>query len=166
MDNIHIDVTGVRQVGLRFEEFPDLLYDEMKAEIEALSTELLLRIEAATPSDTGLLRSQERLRIFADKDSIKGYVDVAGDKSKDFAKAGALEYSAHRSGSVKAHKMRLDHLWAEKLNNPITVMVDAFPRTPNIQEFAFERGPLAAMEPEIIARLTAVVDKTVAETNA
>ena len=167
MDAIRIDVTGDRQVGLRFEHFPDALYDELKAMIEELTAELFARVEAATPTATGRLRNQERVRIFTDPNHIKGYVDIAGQGgSQDFAKAGALEYGATRSTKVVAHKMKLDHLWANRLNAPIIVLVEAHSRRPNIAEHAFERGPLETMQPEIIARLNAVVEAAAAEANA
>lgn len=166
MDAIRISVTGDRQVGLRFDEFPQVLYADLRREIETLSAQLFAAVEADTPSKTGLLHSQERLRLFTDPNRITGYVDIAGTKgSQDFAKAGALEYGAHRATKVSAHSMRLDHHWALKLAEPETVMVQAFTRTPHIAEHAFERGPLKAMEPEVIARLNAVVQKAVAETN-
>ncbi len=167
MDTIRISVTGDRQVGLRFDNFPDALYEDLRSEIDALSSELFTRVQAATPSLTGQLRSQERERLFTDPNRITGYVDIAGGKgSQDFAKAAALEYGAHKATKVKAHAMGLDHHWAEKLAAPEQVLVEAYVRTPNIQEFAFERGPLAQMQPEVIARLNAVVEKAVAEANA
>lgn len=167
MDAIRIDVTGDRQVGLRFEQFPDALYEDLRKEIDALSIELLTRVEAATPDRTGQLRSQERLRLFTDPNRITGYVDITGTKgSQDFAKAGALEYGAHRATKVSAHEMKLDHHWSLKLAAPEMVLVAAYARTPNIEEFAFERGPLAAMQPEIVSRLNAVVEKAVAEASA
>jgi hypothetical protein len=167
MDSIHIDVTGARQVGLRFEEFPDALYAELRVEVDALSAELFAQIEAATPVKTGRLRSQERLRLFTDPTRITGYVDIAAPKgSSAFAKAGALEYGAHRPTKVSAHSMRLDHVWSQRLAAPETVLVSAYSRTPDIAEHAFERGPLAAMAPEIVSRLKAVVDKAVKEANA
>ena len=171
-DMIHIDVKGDRQVGLRFETFPDALYDELRQEITALANELFGRVAAATPELTGKLRSQERLRIFADPNRITGYVDIAGGKgSNDYAKAGALEYgSKGKPTKVSAHHMRLDHHWSIMLAAPETVMVtklgEDYSRTPNIEEFAFERGPLEAMQPEILARLSAVVEKAAAEANA
>lgn len=165
MDTIRVNVTGDRQVGIRFDEFPDELYDDLKAEISALTTELYGLIDAATPDRTGRLRSEERARVYSDKDRISGRVTIAGD-SKDFAKAGALEYGAHRSTKVSAHQMRLDHVFGQKLSAPLMVLVDAYSRTPDIQEVAFERGPLGAMEPEIIARLNAVVERNVAKANA
>jgi hypothetical protein len=167
MDSIRIDITGDRQIGLRFDEFPDALYEDLKSEIDALSAELFSRIQAATPNRTGQLLSSERLRLFADANRITGYVDIAGAKgSQDFAKASALEYGAHRATKVSAHDMRLDHHWEKKLAAPETVLVEAYSRTPNIQEYAFERGPLAQMQPEVAARLNAVVAKAVADANA
>jgi hypothetical protein len=164
MDTIRVNISGDRKVELLFEEFPDGLYADLKAEINALSMELFARVEAATPQLTGKLRSEERVRLFADPNRITGYVDIAGT-GQDFAKAGALEYGAHRATQVSAHSMRLDHVFGEMLASPMTVMVDAYSRTPDIQAFAFERGPLDAMAPEIVERLNAVVDRVTAETN-
>lgn len=167
MDSVRIDISGDRQVGVRFETFPDALYEDLRKEIDSLSIELLARVEAATPDRTGRLRSQERVRVFTDPTRITGYVDVEGSKgSGDFAKAGALEYGAHRTTQVRAHSMALDHHWALQLAAPETVLVDAYSRTPNIAEHAFERGPLAAMQPEVVSRLNAVVEKAVAEANS
>ena len=168
-DMIHFDVKGIREVGLRFEQFPAELHDQIKAEIDALSKQLFAMVNAATPSKTGRLRSQEWLKLFDDGDSIKGAVYIAGQgsgKNSDFAKAGALEYGAHMPFEVAAHAMKLDHAWANQLANPLTVQVKSHPRKPNVPEFAFERGPLAAMQPEIIERLNAVVAKAAAQANA
>lgn len=166
MDSIKIDIAGDRQAGLRFDEFPDVLYEDLRKEIEELSLELLLRVEAATPSRTGLLRSEERLRLFTDKDRITGYIDVKADGQQEHIKAGALEYGAHKKHKVSSHTMRLDHFWEQKLDAPITVLVDAIPdRTANITEIAFLRGPLEAMRPEIAARLRAVVENAVTKAN-
>jgi hypothetical protein len=159
MDSIRIDVAGARQVGLRFDEFPDRLYDDLRVTIDDLSRQLFGLIRAKTPDLSGRLLGQERLRLFADKNRITGYVDIAGEGSQDFAKAAALEYgSKGKSTGVKAHGMRLDHYWATQLARPRMVMVEAYNRTPNIAEAAFERGPLATMAPEIAVRLNAVVE--------
>ncbi|HEY2178102.1 MAG TPA: hypothetical protein VGH15_05920 [Caulobacteraceae bacterium] len=167
MDHIHAEITGARNVEILFERFPDDLHGALYSEIHALAEELLARVEAATPSRTGRLRSQERARMFDDKNRIAGVVDIAGEKgSRDFGKASALEYGAHRPTKVKAHKMRLDHAWGAALNAPMTVLVDAYTRTPDIAEHAFERGPLAAMQGEIFTRLGAVVDKAAAKAGA
>jgi hypothetical protein len=167
MDSFSIEITGDRKVGLRLDEFSDGLYEALRQEVDELSVELFARIEAATPMLTGQLRAAERLRLFADKNRITGYVDIAGAKgSQDFAKAAALEYGAHAPTKVSAHSMKLDHYWATKLGAPEAVMVDAYTRTPDIAEHAFERGPLAAMAPEIVARLNAVVEEATGAANA
>jgi hypothetical protein len=167
MDAIKIELSGERQVGLRFDEFPTQLYTDFQKEIAALGEELLDRVEAATPELTGRLRGEERLRVFSDPNRITAYVDIAGEKgSQDFAKAAALEYGAHKATKVKAHTMRLDHVWAEKLNEPMTVLVADYSRTPDIDEVAFERGPLASMQSEAVARLNAVVARATAQANA
>lgn len=166
MDAIRIGVKGDRQAGLRFDEFPDALREGLREEIDSLTNELYGRIRAATPSKTGDLRDKERVRLFNDKDRITGYVDIAGKKgSQDFAKAGALEYGARRTKKVNEHKMRLDHYWHDKLDAPRMVIVKAFDRRNNQAEHSFLRGPLGAMQPEILRRLNSVVENAVQEAN-
>jgi hypothetical protein len=165
MDSIHISLTGDRQVGLRFEEFPDVLYEDLRQAITALADELFARVVAATPSKTGELRSQERVRVFADENRIAGYVDIGDGTINDLRKAGALEYGAHKETSVKSHSRKLDHVFDRALSAPMDVIVEAYTRTPNIAATRFERGPLAAMQSEIITKLNAVVEKAVAGAN-
>jgi hypothetical protein len=167
MDAIKFNVTGPREVGLRLDEFPNGLYDDLLHEIESLTNEAFARVVAKTPSRTGKLRSEERVRIFADKQRISGRIDVDAPKgSEEFAKAGALEYGAHHArGEISAHAMKLDHAWSQRLGSPIHVMVAAHARPPNIAEVAFERGTLAEMQPEILAGLNEVIAKRVAEAN-
>lgn len=154
--DVHVDIAGDRQVGLRFEEFPDALHAELLALIGGqLGPELETLVEAATPDRTGRLRGEEGLRVFDDPQSIKAQVSVTAE----FAKAAALEYGAHRSTNVKAHSMRLDHAWSRRFNAPLSVLVSAYTRTPDIDEVDFLRGPLAAMAPEAIARMEDVVAK-------
>lgn len=164
MDSIKATVTGDRQVGLRFEEFPDQLYDDLRREIDALAHELLGRIQAATPVLSGQLRSQERVRVFADKDKIKGYIDLAAP-GKDRAKAAALEYGAHRNAKVKSYSRTVDVVFGEHLDAPVTQIVKAHSRPTNIMEHAFERGPLADMSSEIQNRSAAVVKNAVDQAN-
>jgi hypothetical protein len=166
-DQVRIDIAGDRQTGLRFEDFPDDLHDDLRSEIDSLSRELLSRIEAAVPSKGGTLRSQVRLRMFGQEDRIRGYIDIDGRKgSTDYAKAGALEYGSRgKPTKVGAHQMKLDHFWDHRLAAPTNVLVDAYSRTPNIAEHSFMRGPLAAMRPEIVQRLTGVVERAVADAN-
>ena len=166
-DQIRIGIDGERQTGLRFEDFPDELHDDLVGEIDGLTRELFARIQSATPVGTGKLRSQQRMRLYDQKDRIKGYISVAGEKgSTDYAKAGALEYGSRgKPIKVGAHQMKLDHFWRTRLAAPITVLVGAYDRTPKIAEHAFMRGPLEAMRPEILQRLNAAVEKAVAGAN-
>lgn len=164
--DIHTDIKASRSAGiLSLEAFPDALYEDLRIEVDALATELFALVQADTPSLTGKLRSQERLRFFADKNRITGRVDIAGT-GPDAAKAGALEYGAHRPTQVRAHSMRLDHAWGEAFSAPESVMVAAYTRTPDIEALAFESGPLHEMQPEILARLNAVVEKAATAANA
>ena len=168
-DMIHFDVTGTRQVGLRFEAFPQGMHDDLRAAVEDLSAQLYASVFAATPDRTGRLRSQERVRLFDDPNRITGYIDIAGEgsgKNSDFAKAAALEDGASGSTKVPTHTMKLDHYWSNALAAPVTVVVEAYSRPSNLAAERFERGPLEAMQPEIIARLNAVVAKNTAEANA
>ena len=165
MDTVKINLTGDRQAGLRFEEFPDELYAALKQEVTALTDELFSRVQAATPELTGELRSKERVRIFTDENRITGYVDFGNLTIEEIKKAAALEYGAHKETAVKSHSRKLDHAWANALAAPLDVIVAAYSRTPNIAERAFERGPLAEMRDEINSRLNAVVEKAVAQVN-
>ena len=165
MDAVRIGLTGDRQAGLRFEEFPDALYEDLRRTISTLGDELLALIEAATPSRTGELRSKERLRIFTDTDRITAYVDVAADGRDEIVKAAALEYGAHKKTNVQSHSKKLDHVFDRALSAPMDVLVKAYTRTPNIAEHAFLRGPLAAMRGQAFERLNAVVEQAVAGAN-
>lgn len=162
--DIHATITGERQVELLFEAFPDRVYADLRAEIEALTAELFALVRARTPQRTGRLASEERQSVVAGKDRITGRVDFQGP-SGDLAKAGALEYGAHRTTSVRAHSMRLDHVFAERLNGPMSVLVSAYSRTPDIAAVEFERGALDELQPQIIERLNAVVELAAAEAN-
>lgn len=164
-DFIRIDIEGDRQAGLRFEEFPDDLRDDLRAEIDALSNELFGRIEGAVPRLSGDLAGKVRRQMFVDKDKITGRVTIDGKgsgKGSDFAKAGALEYgSTGKKFKVAAHSAKLNHLWSERLAAPMTVLVKAHERPSTIREHAFMRGPLRAMQGEAVARLNAVVERAV-----
>ena len=148
MDAIKIGLIGDRQAGLRFEEFPDVLYEDLRKAIDSLTNELFARVQAATPELTGDLRAHERVRIFTDENRITGYVDVHGSVA-DIKKAAAVEYGAHKTTNVKSHSMKLDHFWNTALTAPIDVIVIAYSRTPNVAEVAFDDARLLAIAPEI-----------------
>lgn len=161
MTGVRIDIKGDLKVGLRFAEFPDELRANLLAEINDLSAQLFVMVKAATPELTGRLRSQEGVKVFDDKNKISGKVFVDDESANDAIKAADLEYgSTGKSIEVKQHEMSLDHIFDKMLANPMTVTIPTYARTPNVAAHSFERGPLAAMQPEIIARLSAVVEAT------
>lgn len=167
MAQIHIDIAGARQVGVRFDAFPDALREQLRGEISALANELFARVQAVTPELTGRLRGEEGVAVFADQDKISGKVYVNAADQQDVRKAAALEYgSTGRPVSVQSHEMALDHYWSTRLAAPETVIVKSYSRTPDIVEVAFERGPLAAMQPEIAVRLNAVLENATKAANA
>ena len=161
---LHIEVDNDLRAGLKFEEFPDALREELVAEIDALAHEAFTRERAAIPVRTGKLQGQLRQVTHNDPKRIKGaiYIDGQGSGSgSDFAKAGALEYgSTGRKFDVGARRMKLDHFWEHRLRAPMEVLVKAYSRHSTIMEHRFARGTLEAMAPEILQRLEAVVAKT------
>jgi hypothetical protein len=158
---IGFTLTGDRSLSLRFDEFPRKLHDRFLAKVREITARLADAVRADAPhGKTGKLANSVVERVYDDGPArIKGRVTV----SRDFAKAAALEYGAHKRTKVSAHAMRLDHVFANRLAAPLTVAVGAYSRTPNIEATRFMRGPLAAAEAEIAEELRAVVDAVIAE---
>ena len=166
---INIEITGDRTIGLKFDEFPDQIYEDLHREINALANEAFAREAALLPVRSGRMASQERVRVFPDKNRITGYVDFDGQGSgsgSDYANIGALEYgSKGTSVSVAEHTSQLDHVWNRHLAAPLAVLIKAFDRTPNIGEHDFARGTITSMQGEVTSRLNAVVAKAADEFN-
>lgn len=153
--DIGIEITGARQVELKFEQFPKEAHDAILQRIKSLTSRLAARIRGAVPKGpTHKLENDILVQIFDDGDRISGRVSI----SDDFAKAGALEYGAHRSTKVDKHSMSLDHFWSQILDRPMQVVVSAYTRTPNITEHKFLRGPLATMDEEVITEIREAVE--------
>lgn len=151
-----------RKVGLLFDEFPQQLRSVLLARIAGLTGQLYASVQAAAPRGaTGKLSRSIAMRVENEADYIRGAVFV----SADFAKAAALEYGAHKGFTVKAHEQRLTHVFGEEIS-PESVEVAAYQRHANIAERRFLRGPLAAMEPEIMAALEEAVTGAVNEAAA
>lgn len=168
-DQIRIDIAGDRQSGLRFEEFPDHLRDALRDEISALTREAFGRYRAQVPVKTGKLQRQVREAVHNDPDKVKGvvYIDGKGSGSgSDFAKAGALEYgSTGKKFDVKAHRMNLSHVFERALAAPMNVLVKASKRHSTIREHRFARGTIESMSSDVLKRLNAVVERTIAQDN-
>lgn len=155
-DNIGVVITGDRQVAIKFDQFPIALHDPLKATITSLTGALAANIRAAAPDKTGKLRSEIQDTVFDDgADRIVGFISVSGD----FAKAGALEYGAHRATRVSAHTAKLDHVWSKRLNAPLTVLIQSYSRRQNVTATRFERGPTQAMSADIAAALEETVNQ-------
>jgi hypothetical protein len=157
-DGVRFDIDGANNVTLRFEEFPTALHDKLIDRIGQLTNDLASAVRSAAPYKSGKLQNSIRGVVYDDSPKkITGRVSV----SKDFAKAGALEYGAHAEFSLRGHAAKLDHFWSKKLNAPIEVFVAAHDRTPNIEAHSFLRGPLHMMSSMISALLNEAVSETV-----
>lgn len=164
---IRIDVTGTNKVALRFAEFPEDLRAALRQEIEALANELGARVVAAAPRKTGRLQSQVRVRLFDDANSIKGYVDIGGGTVNDIIKAATLEFGSTGDPIEYTPAPREDRRgWLGRFLAPQDAIQKKLRKSPNIAAHRFERGPLAEMQPEIAARLNAVVEAEIARANA
>lgn len=166
MDTVRINIKGERQTGLRFEEFPDALREDLREEIDSLTADLFAKIRAVAPKETGDLQSKINAKIHDHEKRIVGSIYIAGKKgSQDFAKAGALEYGAHRTTKVKEYARRPHGKVQAKFDAPAEVIVRAHTRKNKQSEHAFLRGPMASARQEVENRLNAVVEKNVAKAN-
>lgn len=168
-DQIRIDIAGDRQSGLRFEEFPDHLRDALRDEISALTREAFGRYRAQVPVKTGKLQRQVREAVHNDPDKVKGvvYIDGKGSGSgSDFAKAGALEYgSTGKKIKVTKRTTSKSGLWDRLVNGPKARLQSFYYRTPNIREHRFARGAIESISSDVLKRLNAVVERTIAQDN-
>ena len=155
MEDIGVGISGDREVALRFDDFPKRAHNGLLNRIESLTDRLYSLVAARIPDRTGRLRSKIDKAIYDDRDRISGRVSFSGD----FAKAGALEYGAHRLTKVKAHAMQLDHNWSTKLQRPTKVIVAAYSRTPDIEAVKMLRGPLAQISSAAIEGMQEEVDE-------
>lgn len=158
MPDVFVTIEGARRVAAKFEAFPPGVLEALKPVIAEKIGELGTRIEAIVPRATGKLASEIRTSVRSGKDYVSGSVRVTAE----FAKAGALEYGAHRQTKVKEHQMRLDHRWSRAMQPPELVSVPTHTRTPDIAEQRFMRGPLEEMR----AAIEAAIDEAVASATA
>lgn len=156
-DDISVIITGDRDVELRFDEFPDRLRDTLRERISGLTDELAARVRGAVPKRTGKLAGEIVDELRETPDEITGIVTLSGE----FAKAAALEYGGTgETFSVRAHDMRLDHLWGRAAS--LVVSVPEHGRSRHDAARRFLRGPLEAMRGEVVASLNEAVQTTAA----
>lgn len=154
-----IDVTDNGRVFVRFEQLPKAVQKKLKVKITQLTSELLGRVKAAEPHDTGRLQSLTRSFVDEKQGWVRGRVRVLRTKDKNTAAAaGALEYGAHRRFQVRAHSRR-GRGAARK------VQVSAYNRTAHITAMKFLRGPAAALLPRARAELNATIEAAIEELN-
>lgn len=150
--NILID--SDKAIRAQFETFPKRYHELILEKITTWTADLKTRVSGSAPSRTGRLRSSIISRVIDRETRIKGLVTV----DKDFVKAGALEYGAHRSTHVSGHLRLQTHFFATQIV-PERVYVSPYTRIPNIAEHRFMRGSLAGLEPEVVSTLGRLVDQ-------
>jgi hypothetical protein len=161
-DDIGVIVTGDRRIAEKFENSGYLreFHDRLMQSIATLTDELYGRIEAAVPKRTGKLASEIVRKVTDSENRIVGKVSV----SAEFAKAGALEYGGTgKPFRVRGHSMRLDHAWGRSLATPVIVDVPDHSRTFDTPARRFMRGPLDAMQSEIVDQLRSAVNEVSAD---
>lgn len=160
-----IEVTGDRLVALRFEKFPDIAREAIRKRIEAMTKQLLSGVHGREPSLTGRLRGETTGAVSESADRVRGNVGVrvrqASDPGREAGKAGALEYGAKGSVSVKAHSQQLTHVYGRMIQ-PMAVFVTAYSRQADITEHRYLRGPTEALRSTFLAGIRAALDEAVA----
>ncbi len=153
-----IDVTDNSRVFVRFEQLPKAVQKQLKVKIAQLTAELLGRVKAAEPHDTGRLQSLTRSFVDEKQGWVRGRVRVLRTKDKNTAAAaGALEYGAHRRFQVRAHSRR-------GRSTARSAQVRAYERRAHITAMQFLRGPARALLPRARAELEAVIKAAITDT--
>lgn len=144
---------GDRELAQRFDEFPSLARAKLTAKITSLIQILQSRIQAATPYKSGRLRSEIAGRVYADQPTrIAGYVGVRAQIATEYAKAATLEYG---SDAVRKRVSEARNRLIERVSKPV-----------HIKEYAYLRGPFAAMRDEIEADVAEALKEAAQESNA
>jgi hypothetical protein len=144
------------KLQVHLQKLPLALKTNLTKTIAALTDQLLVRVRAAEPVRTGLLRSQTRRYVDTGEDWVRGRVRIlaTGRASRVGAAFGALEYGVKRqSVAVSAYQRQ-------------GIAVRAYDRIAHITERRFLRGSLAAMRTQVITELEAAVAKSVEESAA
>lgn len=144
---------GEREVIQRFEEFPTRARAKLAAKISSLIQILQARIQAATPYKSGRLRSEIDSRVYADQPTrVAGYVGVRAQVASEYPKAATLEYG---SDAVRKRVSETRNRLTERVSRPV-----------HIKEYAYLRGPFAAMRDEIEAGIAEALKEAAEESNA
>jgi len=158
-ENFGLEIKGDQRAILRFEQFPAAAHDRLLTTLRQIEQRLESAVKSAEPMRSGMLYSETGGTVYDHGNRIAAVVGVRA-KGTEAAKAGALEWGAHRGVTVKAHAMGLDHFWSRLVSRRI-VSVPDYNRIPNIAEVRFLRGPIEAMREEFIAEMRAALDAAV-----
>ena len=152
-------VTG-RNVALRFDAVPEQARENLRDVIADATSRLAEMVRAKVPKRTGKLAGEIKSRTVEGPHNVTGIVEVAGMSRRDFGKAGALEYGSHVQEKVKAHEMRLAHMFGAPMDE-VKVAVAAHSRKLNLPARDYLRGPEAEISSEVLASMEEAVERAV-----
>jgi hypothetical protein len=156
-------ITGDRVLEARFAEWPKELHDSLYHRIAKLTDQLLGRVKALAPEQTGTLKNEIIARVFDDPERIKGYVSLEGGLDQNaYVKAAALEYGAHKSFAVSRYRRTITEAFGCDIS-PKRIAVEEYRRTANIDERMYLRGALAEIEAEAVVELTEAINEKIEE---
>lgn len=152
---------GDREVSLRFDTFPVRAHKKIVKRVDALTEQLRVRVEAAAPYRTGDLRSEITARVYTNKpDRVAGYVSVfAPGKPSEYPKAATLEYGSNKPRRIFERTSGI----AARLGLQKRRIVGRLSKPVRLEAFAYLRGPLAQMKPEVELSLNEAIAETAAE---
>jgi hypothetical protein len=161
-----LSTSSSNKVAALFDAFPQIARGELEAEIRGIIEELDGLVKAAEPARTGQLRQSTIAYVLVEPNRISGRIKIAGPSGSEiFAKAGALEYGAHRPTKVKSHSRVVSSIFG-RLVAPTTEIVQAYTRSVNIAEQDFLRGPLESRQSSILERIQGALDRATATARA
>jgi hypothetical protein len=151
---------GDRELGLRFDVFPDQARKKLEERIRGLTEQLDERVAAAAPVRTGKLRTEIASRTFSGQQRVAGYVSVyAPGVPTEYPKAATLEYGSNKVRRVRERLSFLGRLGGVKAR----LVKRAAGKPAHIAAFRYLRGPFEGMRAEIEAALDEAIAETVAE---
>lgn len=154
-----VGISGDTQAALWFDQFPTFAHDRLLAALQDIEQRLEAAVIAAEPNKTGALRALTGGRVYDHGSRIAAVVGVRASSQSEALKAAALEYGSRGQAiKIRAHKMKLDHIYARAIS-AISVNVPDYTRTPKIGAHNFLRGPIDAMRSASIAQLEAAVEQ-------
>lgn len=163
---VTVEIKGERQLFAHLESLPAEVEERLTPTIASLTRQLLMRVHAAEPFRTGALRASTRSFLDAQPGSVRGKVRVlmspTGSRrgkglSVHNVAAAALEYGVHSRFEVRAHRMRLSHVF--KRPHAGFVIVNAYYRRVNIKARRFLRDPFEQIRPQAEAEIRRKLDE-------